>query len=76
MISQNSSRPQSTRVCLEAKMNVICAAVFFTLFSIFVMEVIMGFVELGKKKIGTAIIGRRFVCKIVLDTVTEIDFNL
>lgn len=57
-------------------MNVICAAVFFTLFSIFVMEVIMGFVELGKKKIGTAIIGRRFVCKIVLNTVTEIDFNL
>ena len=68
MICPNSSRPQSTTVCVEAKMNVIGAAVFFTLLSIFVMEVIMGFVELGKKKTGTTIQGKRFVCKIVLNT--------
>ena len=49
-------------------MNVIGAAVFFTLFSIFVMEVIMGFVELRQKKIGTSIRGKRFVCEVVLNS--------
>ena len=55
-------------------MNVIGAAVFFTLFSIFVMEVILGFVELREKKIGTSIRGKRFVCEVVLNSMTNIDF--
>ena len=56
-------------------MNVIGIAVFFTLFSIFVMEVIMGFMELREKKIGTAIRGKRFACKFVLNRMTDISFS-
>ena len=55
-------------------MNVIGAAVFFTLFSIFVMEVILGFMELGEKKTGTTIKGKRFVCEVVLNSTTNLYF--